>query len=77
MANQIKLTPWYPVGSKPARDGCYIVRRDASSECWHFCRWNSATSSWFSAGSDGKNQSDVIGWTMPNHTNFQWRGVSK
>ena len=68
-------TGWFPAGVAPAHDGCYIVRRP-KTECWFFCRWCGVTGQWFSAGSTGTSQFDVIGWSS-NAQTYEWRGLKE
>jgi len=68
------LTPWFKPTTQPVRDGLYVVRR-VDGECWHVCRWNGATATWYSAGTAGTEQMDVIGWERLNYQDFEWRGL--
>lgn len=69
------LTDWYPTGTAPARDGVYIVRT-RGCDCQHLCRWHGQTGYWYSAGSVGAHEWDVIGWQSDKFT-FQWRGLAQ
>ena len=69
------LTDWYPTGTAPARDGCYIVRLPGS-DFQHFCRWDWQTGLWYSAGSTGRSQRDVMGWSNGVDT-YEWRGLAQ
>ena len=75
MEDGMMLTDWYPTGTAPARDGCYIVRLP-KADCQHFCRWDSKTQKWYSAGSTGRYQCDVMGWSSGVDT-YEWRGLAQ
>lgn len=75
---QCALTPWFPIGVLPVRDGMYLCRvvRREPSDCWHALRWHCGTRAWYSADSTGANEEDVIGGSTPNRTVYQWRGLA-
>ena len=75
MTSETILTPWFSPWSGPVRDGVYLVRKPGA-ECWHACRWHGRTRSWYSAGTTGTDQGDVIGWDRPNQGTYEWRGLS-
>lgn len=73
------ITPWFPRGTQPVRDGVYITRgcnQYGPSDCWHAMRWHGQTRAWYSAGTDGDDQMNVIGWDRPNFQKFEWRGLA-
>ena len=69
------ITDWFPRGTAPARDGCYIVRLPESN-CQHFCRWDVETGLWYSAGSEGQSKYERIGWESGADI-FEWRGLAQ
>jgi hypothetical protein len=75
------LTPWFAPGVEPVRDGVYLTahihRVGQPSECWHAMRWNGKRRAWFSAGSTGAREPDLIGMNWNNRRSFQWRGLAQ
>jgi hypothetical protein len=69
------MTNWFPTGTAPVRDGCYIVRLP-NSTCQHFCRWDVKTKRWYSAGSTGRSKYDIMGFRNSVDT-YEWRGLNK
>jgi hypothetical protein len=73
------LTPWFPIGVLPVRDGVYLCRRlwgNKMSDSWFAMRWDVGTSTWYSAGSTGTDEFDVIGGSGTDCTAYQWRGLA-
>jgi hypothetical protein len=69
------ITEWFPIGTAPARDGCYITRLPKSDN-QHVFRWNCKSGYWYSAGSTGSKRQDVIGWDSGADV-FEWRGLAQ
>ena len=77
----VELTPWFPPGTFPVRDGVYLVSQSrmwgtVRSDCWHAFRWDCKARAWFSAESTGRRKMDLIGADRSNRTGFFWRGIA-
>ena len=76
------LTPWFPVGVYPVRDGLYVARWVMADGfpglCWHLMRWHGGTRRWYSADSVDQKEWHVIGggW-KENRDAYQWRGLAE
>lgn len=78
----MKLTPWFPPGVEPMRDGVYLTSQARQwgtlrSGCWHAFRWDCQARAWFSAESTGRHPTDLIGADKRNRKWFFWRGILK
>lgn len=76
------LTPWFPPGTEPVRDGVYLTSQSrlfalVRSECWHAFRWDCKARAWFSAESTGRSKMDLIGADRRNRNRFFWCGLAQ
>lgn len=70
-----KLTPWFPVETKPARKGVYLVDAVWTSYCDWFAYWDGSGFRWHSKSAEGavvmRNEDGAGPCTR------QWRGLAK
>lgn len=72
------MTPWFPAGIYPVRDGVYCARHIEGGTCWFMMRWHGGTQRWYSADSTGTSGWDVIGGQgCDNRKFYEWRGLAQ